>query len=218
MTRRIIMFDFDGTLADTMRELVDALVRTFRDQFGGEERQHRDLVMQMVYTQQGDAFRAVVDMTGWDPSRLQSTMIALTTGLPPRLFPEVPPVLATLKQSGRVIVISSNNADGTFHDRLEPVGLTDKYDLALGTDIQKGITKDDHPRLAADRLGVPPEELAATGVYVGDLPSDMRLANKAGLLPIGRLTHGNADTLIAAGAQHVITNLKELEPLLTTNT
>ena len=62
--------------------------------------------------------------------------------------------------------------------------------------------------------GVLPEELAALGVYVGDLPSDMRLASNAGLLAIGRLTGGNANTLIAAGAQHVITDLTELEPLL----
>jgi phosphoglycolate phosphatase len=208
------MFDFDGTLADTMQELVDALVETLRDQLGSEQRLHRDLVMQMVYMQQRDAIRAVVDMTGWPPSRLQSTMMTATAGLPRRLFPEVPAVLASLKQSGYVVVISSNNPDSTFRDRLEGVGLTDACDFALGTDIEKGITKEDHPRLAAERLGVLPEELAATGVFVGDLPGDMQLARKAGLLAIGRLTGANADSLIAAGAQHVIPNLTELEPLL----
>jgi phosphoglycolate phosphatase len=119
-----------------------------------------------------------------------------------------------LKQSGYVVVISSNNPDETFRDRLVGVGLTDDCDFALGTDVEKGITKEDHPRLAAERLGVLPEELAVTGVFVGDLPGDMELARKAGLLAIGRLTGANADSLIAAGAQHVITNLTELEPLL----
>jgi phosphoglycolate phosphatase len=208
------MFDFDGTLADTMRDLVDALVDTLRDQLGNEQRPHRDLVMQMVYMQQRDAIRAVVDMTGWPPSRLQSTLMTVTAGLPTRLFPEVPAVLASLKQSGYVVVISSNNPDSIFRGRLEGVGLTDACDFALGTDIEKGITKEDHPRVAAERLGVLPEELAATGVFVGDLPADMQLARKAGLFAIGRLTGANADSLIAAGAQQVITNLTELEPLL----
>jgi len=214
MTRRILIFDFDGTLADTMRELVDALVHALRDQLGGDERRHRDLVTRIVYMQQRDALRAVVDMTGWPLSQLQSTMMAVTAGLPPRLFPEVPAVLAALKQAGFVIVISSNNPADTFHERLDRVGLTNVYAFALGTDTANGIAKEDHPRMAAERLGVLPEELAAIGVYVGDLPSDMRLASKAGLLAIGRLTGGNADTLIAAGAQHVITDLTELEPLL----
>jgi phosphoglycolate phosphatase-like HAD superfamily hydrolase len=68
--------------------------------------------------------------------------------------------------------------------------------------------------VAAERLGVLPEELAATGVFVGDLPNDMELARKAGFLAIGRLTGPNADSLTAAGAQHVISDLTELEPLL----
>jgi phosphoglycolate phosphatase-like HAD superfamily hydrolase len=68
--------------------------------------------------------------------------------------------------------------------------------------------------VAAERLGVPAEEFAATCVFVGDLPGDMQLARKAGLLAIGRLTGANVDSLTAAGEQHVITNLTELEPLL----
>jgi phosphoglycolate phosphatase-like HAD superfamily hydrolase len=49
---------------------------------------------------------------------------------------------------------------------------------------------------------------------VGDLPGDMQLARKTGLLANGRLTGASADSLIAAGAQRVITALTELERLL----
>jgi phosphoglycolate phosphatase-like HAD superfamily hydrolase len=159
-------------------------------------------------------FQAFAELTGWQASQIQSKAIAMTACLPTRLFPEVPTVLNSLRQSGCVIVISSNNPDDTFGNRLAGVGLTNQYDIALGTDRENGIGKEDHPRVAAERLGVLPEELAATGVFVSDLPGDMQLARKVGLLAIGRLTGTNGDSMMAAGAQHVITDLTELEPLL----
>jgi phosphoglycolate phosphatase-like HAD superfamily hydrolase len=140
--------------------------------------------------------------------------MTVTAGLPTRLFPEVRSVLASLRQSVYEIVISTNGPDSTFRDRLQEVGLSDACEFALGTDIERGITREDHPHMAAERLGMLPEELAATGVFVGDLPGDMQLARRRGLLAIGRLTGANADSLTTAGAQHLITDLTELEPLL----
>ena len=68
--------------------------------------------------------------------------------------------------------------------------------------------------MVAERLGILLEDLTTTGVLVGDLPGDMHLARDAGLLAIGRLTGANSDSLVAAGAEYVIANLTELEPLL----
>jgi Haloacid dehalogenase-like hydrolase len=130
MTRRILLFDFDGTLADTMHELVDALVDTLVDQLGGEERVRRDQVMHVIHLPPREMIQAVADLTGWPPSRIQSMAMTRTARLPTRLFPEVPAVLASLKQSGYVVVISSNNPDETFRDRLVGVGLTDDCDFA----------------------------------------------------------------------------------------
>jgi phosphoglycolate phosphatase len=214
MARRVIMFDFDGTLADTMQELVDALVNTFGNQFDGDERRRREQAMDLVQLPPRQMVQATIDLTGLPPSQLKSMFEPVVARLPTRLFPEVPAVLASLRQSSHVLVISSNNPDDTFRDRLAGAGLTDQYDFALGTNLDEGTTKEHHPRMAAERLGMLPEEFAQTGVFVGDLPSDMQLARQAGVLAIGRLTGANAEALLAAGAQHVITNLTELEPLL----
>jgi phosphoglycolate phosphatase-like HAD superfamily hydrolase len=46
------------------------------------------------------------------------------------------------------------------------------------------------------------------------MPGDMRLARKAGMLAVGRLTGSNAEVLVGAGAHYLITNLTELETLL----
>ena len=214
MIRRILMFDFDGTLADTMPDLVDALIDTLGDRLGGDEPERRDLVLQLIQLPPREMFQAFAELTGCQVAEIQSKAMTLTARLPTRLFPEVSAVRSSLKQSGCLIVISSNNPDVTFGDRLAGVGLTHHCDLALVTDRENGITKEDHPRIAAERLGMLPEDLAATALFVGDLPGDMQLARNAGLLAIGRLTVTNADSMMAAGAQHVITDLTELEPLL----
>jgi phosphoglycolate phosphatase-like HAD superfamily hydrolase len=214
MSRRIVIFDFDGTLADTMDELVEAMVETFGEHLGSDGRRRRERVMELLDLPPPQMNRAMIDVTGLPPSQLRSMFAPVVARLPTRLFPEVPAVLASLKESGYVVVISSHNPDDTFSDRLAGVGLTGQYDFALGTNVEKGVTKEDHPRVAAERLRLPHEEFAASGVFVGDLPSDMRLARKSDLLAIGRLTRGNADRLIGAGAQHVIADLTELEPLL----
>jgi phosphoglycolate phosphatase len=214
MAKRILILDFDGTLADTMRELVDALVDTFGEYMHGDERRRREQMMDLVQLPSRQSFQTLVDLTGLPPSQLQSMFAPVAVGLPTRLFPEVPAVLASLKRSGHVVVISSNIADERIRDRLAGVGLTNQYDLALGTKLSEGITKEDHPRLVAERLGMLLEDVATAGVLVGDLPGDMQMARAAGLLAVGRLTDANSDRLIAAGADYVITNLTQLEPLL----
>jgi phosphoglycolate phosphatase-like HAD superfamily hydrolase len=197
-----------------MQELVGALVDAFSNRLNGDERRRREQVMDLLHLPPRQMIQAMVDLVGLHPSQYRTIFEPVAARLPTRLFPEVPAVLASLKQLGHLVVISSNNPDDTIRDRLAGVGLMDQYEFALGTIYDEGITKQDHPRLAAERLGMLPEELAAAGVFVGDLPGDMELARKAGLLAIGRLTGANADSLIAAGAEHVITDLTELEPLL----
>ena len=201
MIRTILMFDFDGTLADTMPDLVDALIDILGDRLSGDEYQRRDQIMQLIQLPPREMFQAFADMTGWQASEIQSKAATLTARLPARLFPEVPAVLKSLKRSGFQVVVSSNNPDKSFGDRLAGVGLSDQCDIALGTDGEKGISKEDHPRVVAEPLGMRPEELAATAVLVGDMPGDMQLACKAGLLAIGRLTGKNANNMMAAGAQ-----------------
>jgi phosphoglycolate phosphatase-like HAD superfamily hydrolase len=64
MTRRIVIFDFNGTLADTVQELVDALAGALGDLLGADARRRRDEVMRLVNLPPREMIRAVVDLTG----------------------------------------------------------------------------------------------------------------------------------------------------------
>jgi phosphoglycolate phosphatase-like HAD superfamily hydrolase len=214
MTRQTVIFDLDGTLADTMPDLVAGLAAILDGQLQAGGRSAREVTLDLMQLPPRQMMERFIELTDWPASRIQLEFSRITTRLPARLFPEVSGVLVALKQAGYTIMISSNNPESTLPERLVQVGIAQHCDFMLGTILEQGITKNDHPRVAAERLGISPEELAATGAYVGDMPTDMQLAREAGLLAIGRLTGSNADALIGAGAHHVITDLTQLKPLL----
>jgi phosphoglycolate phosphatase len=215
--RTVVIFDFDGTLADTMADLVDGLTAAFGSHFPTDGGPPREQILRLMQLPPREMMRRFVDITGWPAARVQSEFMPVTASLPTRLFPEVTGVLVALKQAGYTIAISTNTPEGALWDRIRQAGIADQCDFALGTNLEHGITKDDHPRLAAERLGLSAQDFANIGVYVGDLPTDMQLARKAGLLAIGRSTGANAEALTVAGAQHVIGDLTELEPLFHTS-
>jgi phosphoglycolate phosphatase-like HAD superfamily hydrolase len=68
--------------------------------------------------------------------------------------------------------------------------------------------------MIAEALSLPAGDLQARGVVIGDGVYDMQIAQEAGMTAIGRLTGDNADELIEAGADHVIRELGELQPLM----
>jgi phosphoglycolate phosphatase len=214
MRRRTVIFDLDGTLLDTMPDLVDGLTAAFGSFFEGDGNAPRQQILELMRLPPRQMMQRFVDSSDWPASRIQSEFRSVVARLPARLFPEVAGVLVALKQAGYVVMISSNTPQNAIADRLNEAGIGGQCDFALGTNLEQGITKDDHPRVAAERVGLSVPEFASTAAYVADLPTDMELARAAGLLAIGRLTGGNADALRAAGADHVINDLTELEPLL----
>ena len=74
-------FDFDGTLVDTMRELVDALVDTFGDYLQGDERRRREQMMDVLQLPSRQLFQALVDLTGLPPAQIHSIFAPSCGGL-----------------------------------------------------------------------------------------------------------------------------------------
>ncbi len=123
-----------------------------------------------------------------------------------RLFPDVAPVMARLKTSYRIGLLTNGN---TYPDRC---GLPDTFHAqVLGPD--HGFEKPAVEAFAmlADLLGVELDSMA----HIGDDWDDIEGANSAGCVSI-LIDRDNRRPDFAADADHVIADLDELERLLIT--
>ncbi len=218
MARSIIMFDMDGTLADTQAQLIDHIVRLAVADYGASEKDLREAVPALTRLPQRELFPAIWRAVGLldeqEQRRFQektsAEIVTLTT-----LFPETLTVLDSLKSASYVLVLSTNTPEGVVDERTRRSGIREHFDFVLGTDpLNNGVSKADHPSMARERLSLSAKDFASTAVYVGDTGGDMEIAKQAGLVGIARLTGDNGDELKAAGAGYVINDLSELEPLL----
>jgi phosphoglycolate phosphatase len=206
--RSVVIFDLDGTLADSMSQLVAAVSAQFGDRLSPGQ------TMELLRLPAPRMFEAFVERTGVPVAELQSSFMAVAHSLPTVVFPEVPDVLTALHESGYRLVLSTTTPAFSLPARLEAANLSAYFDLALGSDVGNGMTKEAHPGLVAEHFDLSLAELSTVAAYVGDLPGDMILARSHGLLGIARAGASNANDLLAAGADHIIENLTELEPLL----
>lgn len=196
------VFDLDGTLADSITVIEDALHTTIHDAGHLAERH----AIRALIGRPLDVMLA--DLTGQDIEHdTIATMVAAyrTAYLPAveaagadLLIPGVPEMLERLRNAGHAIgVVTAKTTPGAEH-LLEVIGIRHLVDVLVGTErVLHGKPAPDSGLLALEELGVE----AGNSWYVGDAVSDIAMAVSAGMKPLG-VTTGVADReeLLAAGA------------------
>jgi phosphoglycolate phosphatase-like HAD superfamily hydrolase len=215
---RVLFFDFDGTLIDSMGQHAVIFGELLHDAFGVDAATAGQDYLTFAGAPLEAQFRHALDNAGVDWGPRSADLILefwrRYGELKPVLFPEVADVLERLTQTHRLVVTTQGNQQMVEH-KLADLDVARHFDLILGVDparpeIGKGPA---HFRLASEALHLAPEELR-TAVLTGDGAFDMRVAREAGMTAVGRLTNANAEALFAAGAHHVVRDLTELEALL----
>lgn len=218
MRRKIIFFDLDGTLADSMAHIETLIVSMAVEDLGIPEDVIRGKLSHLLSLPASQAMPELAALAGKDVAVLSELMQRRPdiTGQPLVLFPEVREVLAGLAASGYTLVLTTNTPAQGLDERLEAAGILQDFRIVLGTDLAAGTAKGpEHIRLAAAELGLGTKDLASVAIMVGDQEGDMRLAKQFGMPAIGRAKAGSRDKLTAAGAGYLIAGLTELADVLT---
>lgn len=205
----LVMFDLDGTLADTGHDLADAVNFT-RAHF-----QLSPLPDTMVYANVGRGVEHLLKHSlpeeGADrfPEVMQVFLAHYETHLLDRtvLYPGVRDVLRYFRGKKRLVV--SNKMLRLTLAVVRGLGVAEQFDHILGGDSAR--EKKPHPallQLALDKFHV----AAANALMVGDGDIDIAAGKSAGVITCG-VTYGlgNRDDLVAAKPDFIIDKLAALE-------
>jgi 2-phosphoglycolate phosphatase len=204
----LLMFDLDGTLADTGRDLVDAVNFT-RDHFErpglpdaavlahvGRGVEH--LLRHALPEESGQRFDAVLRVF---LQRYENHLLDATV-----LYPGVAETLEYFRDKRRAVV--SNKIHRLTVAVLRGLGIEHCFDIIFGGD--SGPQKKPHPALLQQALGrfqVP----AHRAIMIGDGSIDIAAGRQAGVWTCG-VTYGlgHKEDIIAANPDFVVDDLSEI--------
>jgi pyrophosphatase PpaX len=200
--KRPVLFDLDGTLADTIPLLL-ASMRAAYAAVGGQgpddrvwlRRMGTPLRAQFMHFESGnlDRVEALISVyREWQVANLAALV---------REYDGVRELLVALQAVGHPIAVVTGKGDWMARLTLKQVGLLDPFEIIVGAEATTRHKPDPDPLLiGAERLGV-----AVGGcLYVGDAPNDVLAARAAGMV----------DVWAAWGPFHAA----ELEPFAPTHT
>lgn len=206
----LAIFDFDGTLADTRRTIVETMFATMSE-LGIEKHTESEIAatiglplegsFRVLYPNGDEVF--IANCAATYRRIFEANRIRLT----PPLFPGVLDALGALRKRGIQIAIASSRSTRSLLDFGARLGLAELVSTTVGaTDVTHHKP---HPETVLKILAVLGVDAADT-IVIGDMPVDIEMGRRAGCATCG-VTWGNETRaeLESAGADKVIDNIKE---------
>lgn len=213
---RAVLFDLDGTLIDSLPDLVAAVNRMLaawdRGPLSAEAVKAlvgggaAILVEQAFLTTGGPVDLPVPEllrrfMADYEPRSAEST----------RPWPAVVETLTRLKEAGLALAVCTNKPSGATRVVLAKLGLAEFFDVVIGANDTPALKPDPiHIQVILDHLGVAADQ----AVMVGDSYNDIAAARAAGVATVAvsfGYAHGPVTEL---GATRIIDDYRELPALL----
>jgi phosphoglycolate phosphatase len=210
---RLIVFDFDGTLVDSLQFIVTAFSRAFEDQ--GFEAPAPEAVRSIVGLRlEAAAARLLPDPDDTETAeRIAGSYRAAFQDMRARnlvdepLYPGVRETLALLNRPEVCLGIATGKSRHGLVSSLERHGMSEIFVTLQTADDGPGKPHPEILHRAMSEAGAEPEET----VMIGDTSYDMEMAVNAGVRALGVAWgyHG-AEELRASGAVHVVESFPDL--------
>jgi phosphoglycolate phosphatase len=211
-----IIFDLDGTLADTLTDIANSMNRVL---LGGGYPVH---AVEDYKSLIGRGLENLVTTSLPVESRLPSIIAASLSALiddyrdnclvHTHLYPGIETMLYGLQERGLKLAVFSNKADDLTQIIVQSLMPSIRFSKVVGA--RPDYPKKPDPsgaRLISDFLKIRPEEM----IYMGDSDVDMLTARGAGMLAVGVLWgFRSKEELLLNGADHLLSDPSELMRLL----
>lgn len=211
--RKLVLFDFDGTLANT----VPAITETARTVLLRHGRTDADLgdLRRLVGPPFPQAYSMVYGFSEDEAAQITREYREIYHGLGPAgwpLFDGMRELLCDLRAAGRRLAVASSKRSQTVGIALKDNAVEELFDVALGKPSDEDIRKADTIRRVLTELGASPDE----AVMVGDRHHDVEAALACGIPCVGVSYGGTGDLaeFSEAGACAVADSVDELRHLL----
>ena len=214
---RAVLFDWDGTLVDTLPQKVRNAGRIFGDILGHDPHMVEQAYRRYSGIPRRALFDAIAVAVGDLPlkdrvyaqlSKGFSALNQMSTGVD-HVFPGVPATLSGLRSVGLTLIVSSSAVPEDIAHGVEATGLARHFADAWGS--EDGFAKGPgHVSHACQKYGLQPWDIC----IVGDEPADIRLARDANARSVALEGTRSRGELAALEPDGVISEIAELLSLL----
>ena len=212
---KLLIFDFDGTLADTHELIIQTNQEAMRRM--GFPVLEDQMISRTIGLPLEEGILTMFpqlareDLPAWVKT-YRTIFDELKTRIIPGLFPHVKETLEALHARGYVLTVASSRLSLSLNDFLRDMGIAPFFSYVLGADNVSAAKPDPEPVLKTLRdLHFRADE----ALVVGDMPVDILMGKRAGAFTCG-VTYGNSDreALKKAGANHVLDDFGRLPEII----
>ena len=205
---KAILFDFDGTLVDSMGDLADIA----SDVIWKHYKLSKNFGEMLYNTTSGLPFCKQIEMMFCDYERNRLAVDDFETRKKDsfkehKLFDDTIETIGYLREKGYMTIISSNNFKEVIDDYLISGGLKVDEVLGFGGGLSKGKS---HVEYICDKYGIQKDEI----ILVGDSLKDAELAKECGISFIGKTGLNCREGFVNLYPMKTIDNLLELKDIL----